>query len=67
MAHGFIIISYRMAEASKLAPLGYSEIITNIIIGYYVFSDFPDLFTFNGLFIIMFSGIYVVRSEKEFK
>jgi len=65
VAHGFIIISYRMAEASKLAPLGYSEIITNIIIGYYVFSDFPDLFTFIGLFIIMMSGIYVISREKK--
>jgi len=65
LAHGFIIISYRMAEASKLAPLGYSEIITNIIIGYYVFSDFPDFFTFIGLFVIMLSGIYVFKNEQK--
>ena len=67
VAHGFIIVSYRMAEASKLAPLGYSEIITNIIIGYYIFSDFPDLFTFIGLFIIMLSGIYVVRKDDQIR
>jgi len=67
IAHGFIIISFRMAEASKLAPLGYSEIITNIIIGFYVFSDFPDLFTFIGLFVIMLSGIYVFKSEQTYK
>ena len=66
VSHGFIIISYKYADASKLAPLGYSEIITNIILGYYIFSDFPDLFTFIGLFIIMISGIYVVRSQQLF-
>jgi len=65
VAHGFIIISFRMAEASKLAPLSYSEIITNIIIGYYVFSDMPDKWTFVGLFVIIFSGIYVWRREVE--
>ena len=65
VAHGFIIISFRMAEASKLAPLSYSEIITNIIIGYYVFSDMPDKWTFFGLFVIMLSGIYVWRREME--
>ena len=65
VAHGFIIISFRMAEASKLAPLSYSEIITNIIIGYYVFSDMPDKWTFVGLFVIMLSGIYVWRREME--
>ena len=64
VAHCFIIVSFRMSEASKLAPLGYSEIITNIIIGYYIFSDFPDTFTFIGLFVIMCSGIYVVKMEK---
>ena len=67
VAHGFIIISYKYADASKLAPLGYSEIITNIILGYYIFSDFPDLFTFVGLFIIMISGIYVARSHLSIK
>ena len=66
VAHCFIIISYKYADASKLAPLGYSEIITNIILGYYIFYDFPDLFTFIGLFIIMISGIYVVRSHLSF-
>ena len=67
VAHGFIIISFTMAEASKLAPLSYSEIITNIIIGYYVFSDMPDKWTFVGLFVIMLSGIYVWRREMEIK
>ena len=66
VAHGFIIVSYKYADASKLAPLGYSEIITNIMLGYYIFSDFPDLLTFIGLFIIMISGIYVARSHLLF-
>jgi drug/metabolite transporter (DMT)-like permease len=67
VAHGFIIISFSMAEASKLAPLSYSEIITNIIIGYYVFSDMPDKLTFVGLFIIMLSGVYVWRRQIQNK
>jgi len=66
VAHGFIIVSYKYADASKLAPLGYSEIITNILLGYFIFSDFPDLLTFIGLFIIMISGIYVARSHLLF-
>ena len=42
----------------------------NIIIGYYFFSDFPDNWTFLGLFIIVLSGIYISRREnlsKKFK
>ena len=61
VGHLFIILSLKYADASKLAPFSYFEIVTNIIIGYYFFSDFPDKWTFLGLFIIILSGIYISR------
>ena len=63
IGHLFLILSLKYADASKLAPFGYFEIITNIIIGYYFFSHFPDSWTFLGLFIIISSGIYIFRRE----
>ena len=63
LGHLLLIYSLRYADASKLAPFGYFEIITNIMLGYYFFKDFPDLWTFAGLFIIISSGIYVFRRE----
>ncbi len=63
IGHLFIILSLRYADASKLAPFSYFEIVTNIIIAYYFFGDFPDSWTFLGLFIIVFSGIYTSRRE----
>jgi len=38
-----------------------------LIIAYYFFSDFPDSWTFLGLFIIVFSGIYISRRENIVK
>ena len=67
VGHLFIILSLKYADASKLAPFSYFEIVTNIIIGYYFFSDFPDKWTFLGLFIIIFSGIYISRRENIIK
>ena len=67
LGHILLILSLRHADASKLAPFGYFEIITNIILGYYVFRDFPDLWTFLGLFIIISSGIYIFRRELKLK
>ena len=67
LAHGLIIISYNFSDASKLAPLGYFEIIPNIIIGYIWFSDLPDKFTLLGLLVIILSGIYVFRREQIIK
>ena len=67
LAHGLIIISYNFSDASKLAPLGYFEIIPNIIIGYIWFSDFPDKYTVLGLLVIILSGVYVFRREQIIK
>ena len=63
IGHLFLILSLRFADASKLAPFGYFEIVTNIIIGYYYFNHLPDLFHFIGLFIIIGSGIYIFKRE----
>jgi len=63
IGHLFLILSLKYADASKLAPFGYFEIITNIIIGYYYFNHFPDSWTFLGLSIIILSGIYIFRRE----
>jgi len=63
LGHILLIYSLKYADASKLAPFGYFEIFTNIILGYYIFKDFPDLWTFIGLFIIVSSGIYILKRE----
>ena len=67
IGHLLLILSLKYADASKLAPFSYFEIITNIIIGYYFFSDFPDYWTFLGLFIIVLSGVYISRRESLVK
>ena len=67
IGHLFLILSLKYADASKLAPLGYTEIIPNVIIGYYFFGNFPDNWTFLGLAIIVISGIYISRREATIK
>jgi drug/metabolite transporter (DMT)-like permease len=67
IGHLFLILSLKYADASKLAPLGYTEIIPNVIIGFYFFGNFPDNWTFLGLAIIVISGIYISRREASIK
>ena len=64
LGHLFLILSFKYADASKLAPLGYFEIVTNIILGYFFFGDFPHYWTWVGLSIIVCSGIYISFRER---
>ena len=65
LGHFLIILSLRLGEASKLAPLGYFEISTNILVGYAFFGDLPDLWIYLGLSLIVFSGIYIFMRENK--
>ncbi len=67
IGHLFLILSLKYADASKLAPFGYTEIIPNVLIGYYFFSEIPDSWTYLGLIIIVLSGLYISRREKVLK
>ena len=64
LGHFFLILSLKYADASKLAPFSYFEIITNLLLGYYFFSDFPDYWSWAGLLIIVCSGIYISLREQ---
>ncbi|MCD7059978.1 DMT family transporter [Pelagibacterium xiamenense] len=57
--------AFRRAPASTLAPFQYLEIIGATIVGYVVFGDFPDLWTWVGTAIIFASGLYVFQRERK--
>ena len=63
LGHILLIYSLKYADASKLAPFGYLEIIPNIILGYYLFNDLLHLSSLIGLFVIISSGLYIIRRE----
>ena len=65
IGHLLLILSLNFAEASKLAPLGYFEIVSNILIGYVFFNDFPDKWIWIGLFFIISSGVYISLRENN--
>ncbi|MAV01562.1 MAG: EamA family transporter [Rhodobacteraceae bacterium] len=65
IAHLFITFALSLAPATIIAPLQYFEIVTATLFGYLFFSDFPDKWTFLGVFIIILSGVYVILREHK--
>ena len=65
IGHFLLILSLKFADASKLAPFGYFEILPNMLIGFYFFNHLPDNYDFLGLIIIVLSGLYIFKSERN--
>lgn len=55
--HFLILRAYDHAEASLLAPLAYSEMIMATLLGWLVFGDFPDGYTFAGVAILLAAAL----------
>lgn len=67
IGHFLVIKAFDSAPASLLAPYGYSEIVMATAVGYLVFGDFPDFWTWTGIAILITSGIYVSLRERKVK
>ena len=65
VGHFLLILSFKYAEASKLAPISYFEVVTNTVYGYFLFNHFPDNWTLVGLVIIISSGLFVFYRERK--
>jgi drug/metabolite transporter (DMT)-like permease len=64
IGHYAIIRAYERAEVSVVAPFAYTELVWATGLGFFVFGDLPDLWTFLGAGIIAISGIYIVHRER---
>ena len=64
VGHLMVVMAFRLASASILAPFQYLEIVTGALIGYWLFGDFPDALKWLGIAIIISSGIYLFVRER---
>lgn len=64
MGHFLLTNAYRFAGASTLAPFSYAHLLGAVVIGYAVFGDFPDLWTWVGAGVIVSAGLYVAQRER---
>lgn len=63
-AHLLVVRAFRMAPLSLLAPFQYFEIISATILGYALFGDFPNLWKWVGIAIIVGSGLFIIWRER---
>ncbi|MFT6303077.1 MAG: drug/metabolite transporter (DMT)-like permease [Granulosicoccus sp.] len=65
VGHLLVVIAVNRAPTSVLAPFGYVEIIAATLLGWIIFDDWPDNFSWLGIAIIVSSGLYVFVREQR--
>jgi len=54
---------FAVGEASIVGPMEYSRLVYAALVGYFVFAELPDAWTWVGAAIIVASTLYVTRHE----
>lgn len=63
-AHLLMTWSLRFAPSATLAPMQYLEIPIGTVVGYYVFSQFPNELAALGIAITVGAGLYIILRER---
>ena len=58
-----LIQAYEVAPAATVAPINYAGLIWAALLGFALFSQFPDLWSVFGALAIIASGLYIFRLE----
>ncbi|WP_201842329.1 DMT family transporter [Microvirga zambiensis] len=62
--HWLLVLAHARAPAAILSPFIYSQIIWMLVLGYLLFGDWPDAWTFVGAGIVIASGLYLLYRER---
>ncbi|MFT3986848.1 DMT family transporter [Aestuariivirga sp.] len=63
VGHFCLIKAMTYAPASVVAPFSYTSLIWATILGFLIWGDFPDLWTWMGAALIIGSGLYIFHRE----
>ncbi|MET0531797.1 MAG: DMT family transporter [Microvirga sp.] len=62
--HWLLVMAHARAPAAVLAPFIYTQIVWMLALGYIIFGDWPDPWTFVGAGIVIASGLYLLSRER---
>jgi drug/metabolite transporter (DMT)-like permease len=59
-----VVLAFRYADASVLAPFSYSQLVWVTALGFVIFGELPDGWTVVGAAFIVASGLYTAHRER---
>jgi drug/metabolite transporter (DMT)-like permease len=65
IAYYLLIVAMRSGEMSLVAPFRYSGLLFALLIGYLVWGEIPNLLACLGIFLLVVSGLMILRQENR--
>jgi drug/metabolite transporter (DMT)-like permease len=59
ISHYFVALALGFAPANIVTPFQYVQMLGSVLVGYLMFGDLPDAFTWLGAGVVVVSGLYV--------
>ena len=59
-----VVLAFRYADASVLAPFSYTQLLWVSILGFLIFGEVPGVWTVTGAVFIVASGLYTAHRER---
>ena len=64
-AHWLIFMATTRASAADIAPMTYVQLLTALVLGIFIFGDWPDMTSLAGSAIIIASGLLLWRKSRS--
>ena len=64
MGQWIVVLAFRYADASVLAPFSYTQLLWVSLLGFFVFGEVPSIWTVVGAAFIVSSGLYTAHRER---
>lgn len=65
--HYALTLSFKYADLTVLQPFTFLQLVWATLLGYYVFSETPDAFTWAGGILIVASASYIAHREAQLR
>ena len=65
LGHFLFILAFRLAPASALTPFTYTQLVWAMLLGWFLYGDFPNGYRVAGMAVIAGSGLLMMLHERR--
>ena len=65
LGHFLFILAFRLAPASALTPFTYAQLVWAMLLGWFLYRDFPNEYRIAGMLVVAGSGLLMTLHERR--